>query len=120
MTRGYGLDSFLPWLIVTHKTYPSDRAHRMPIITPAYPSVCSAGNIRASQRLKNLTEVLYTFSHGFSASYLGREIVERILFGKTAWDELWAKHDFFHRYHNYLQVVASAVGLAKSNLKFAN
>ena len=40
----------------------------------------------------------------------GREIVERILFGKTAWDELWAKHDFFHRYHNYLQVVVSAVG----------
>lgn len=34
--------------------------------------------------------------------------MERILFGKATWEELWAKHDFFHRYHNYLQVVASA------------
>ena len=38
----------------------------------------------------------------------GHEIVERVLFGKATWDELWVKHDFFHRYHNYLQVVASA------------
>lgn len=34
--------------------------------------------------------------------------MERVLFGKATWDELWTKHDFFHRYHNYLQVVAAA------------
>lgn len=28
--------------------YPSDRSHRMPIITPAYPSMCSTHNVTLS------------------------------------------------------------------------
>jgi poly(A) polymerase len=28
--------------------YPGDRAHKMPIITPAYPSMCSTHNVMKS------------------------------------------------------------------------
>lgn len=99
-----------------HQIYPSDRAHRMPIITPAYPSMCSTHNVAASQ----LAVMTQEFKRGISgvcscvalapltSMHQGHEIVERVLFGKATWDELWVKHDFFHRYHNYLQVVASA------------
>lgn len=48
------------------------------------------------------------FVSPLSTQHTGHEIVERVLFGKATWDELWTKHDFFHRYHNYLQVVAAA------------
>ncbi|KAJ7893433.1 Poly(A) polymerase central domain-containing protein [Mycena olivaceomarginata] len=54
------------------RLYPADRSHRMPIITPAYPAMCSTHNVTAA-----------------------------------AWSELFAKHDFFHKYRYYLQVIAS-------------
>jgi poly(A) polymerase len=31
--------------------YPSDRAHRMPIITPAYPAMCATHNVTASTQM---------------------------------------------------------------------
>jgi len=30
------------------KLYPADKYHKMPVITPAYPSICSTHNIIAS------------------------------------------------------------------------
>ena len=39
------------------RAYPGDRAHRMPVITPAYPSMCSTHNVTTST-LKILTEEL--------------------------------------------------------------
>ena len=41
--RAYGS----PWLTVL-QLYPQDRNHRMPIITPAYPSMCATHNVMAS------------------------------------------------------------------------
>ena len=29
------------------------------------------------------------------------------MFNKASWSELFAKHDFFHKYRYYLQVIAS-------------
>lgn len=29
------------------------------------------------------------------------------MFGKANWSELFAKHDFFHKYRYYLQIIAS-------------
>lgn len=33
------------------KLYPGDRSHRMPIITPAYPSMCSTHNVTESTQM---------------------------------------------------------------------
>ncbi|KAJ3505576.1 hypothetical protein NLJ89_g7343 [Agrocybe chaxingu] len=37
----------------------------------------------------------------------GAEIVDRVIVGRAEWSELFAKHDFFHKYRYYLQVIAS-------------
>jgi len=36
------------------------------------------------------------------------EIVDRIMVNKAEWLELFTKHDFFHKYRYYLQVIASS------------
>jgi len=38
-------------LTYVFKIYPADRAHRMPIITPAYPSMCATHNVSQSTQL---------------------------------------------------------------------
>ncbi|KAF8180149.1 Poly(A) polymerase central domain-containing protein [Pholiota molesta] len=78
------------------KLYPADRAHRMPIITPAYPAMCSTHNVTAS------TQMIIT-----EEFKRGAEIVDRVIVGTAEWSELFAKHDFFHKYRYYLQVIAS-------------
>lgn len=37
----------------------------------------------------------------------GSEIVEKVIMGTAQWSELFVKHDFFHKYRYYLQVIAS-------------
>ena len=39
---------------------------------------------------------------------LASEVVERVIVGTAEWSELFKKHDFFHKYRYYLQIVASA------------
>ncbi|KAH8834229.1 polymerase [Flagelloscypha sp. PMI_526] len=79
------------------RLYPSDRAHRMPIITPAYPSMCATHNVSASTQLVMTEE----FKRG-------ADIVDKVIVGTATWSELFAKHDFFHKYKYYLQVIASS------------
>ncbi|PPQ68594.1 hypothetical protein CVT26_003383 [Gymnopilus dilepis] len=86
----------LPVRVWNPKLYPSDRAHRMPIITPAYPAMCSTHNVTAS------TQMIIT-----DEFKRGAEIVDRVIIGTAEWSELFAKHDFFHRYRYYLQIIAS-------------
>ncbi|KAG1877547.1 Poly(A) polymerase [Suillus subluteus] len=71
------------------KLYPADRSHRMPIITPAYPAMCSTHNVTAS------TQMIVT------------EELRKVIVGTASWSELFLKHDFFHKYRYYLQVIAS-------------
>jgi hypothetical protein len=33
--------------------------------------------------------------------------VDKVIVGTTDWSELFAKHDFFHKYRYYLQIIAS-------------
>ncbi|TPX67639.1 hypothetical protein CcCBS67573_g07418 [Chytriomyces confervae] len=74
----------------------SDKAHRMPIITPAYPSMCSTHNVTQS-----------TFSITMEEFKRGYEISDKII-GKTkTWADLMEKHDFFQRYKYYLQIITS-------------
>ncbi|KAJ7926745.1 Poly(A) polymerase central domain-containing protein [Mycena leptocephala] len=77
------------------KLYPSDRAHRMPIITPNYPSMCATHNVSAST-LAILSEQIQN----------GADTVNKVIAGTAPWSELFSKHDFFHRYRNYIQVIA--------------
>ncbi|ORY07740.1 polymerase [Basidiobolus meristosporus CBS 931.73] len=79
------------------KIYLSDKAHRMPIITPAYPSMCSTHNVSQS------TQMVMTAEFKRAA-----DLVDKIMIGKAQWPELFEKHDFFFKYKWYLQVIASS------------
>jgi len=37
----------------------------------------------------------------------GADIVDKVIVGSVEWSELFAKHDFFHKYRYYLQIIAS-------------
>jgi poly(A) polymerase len=78
------------------KLYPADRSHRMPIITPAYPAMCSTHNVTAS------TQMIVT-----EEFKKGADIVDKVIVGTASWSELFQKHDFFHKYRYYFQVIAS-------------
>ncbi|ODN73700.1 hypothetical protein, variant [Cryptococcus amylolentus CBS 6039] len=75
-----------------------DQAHRMPVITPAYPSMCSTHNITASTMSIIRKEMLRAM-----------QITDEILKNPgTTWQPLFEKSDFFSMYKTYVQVVASA------------
>lgn len=64
----------------------------MPIITPAYPSMCSTHNVMHS------TQTVMTSEFRKSAAIVDKIIVK---YGNNAigdWSELFEKHDFFHQY----------------------
>ena len=77
--------------------YAADKAHKMPVITPAYPSMCSTHNVTASTK--------YVTTEEFKR---GVEITEKIFLGSATWNDLFEKNDFFHRYKYYLQIIASS------------
>ncbi|CDZ97133.1 poly polymerase [Phaffia rhodozyma] len=85
--------------------YPGDRAHLMPIITPAYPSMCSTHNVMHS------TKSIMTAEFRKAAV-----IVDKIMVKSSNdpaggdWSELFEKHDFFQSYRYYLQIMSSASG----------
>ena len=79
------------------KIFPRDRLHLMPVITPAYPSMCATHNVS----LSTLSVMREEFARG-------AEIVMNIEQGKAAWQELFEKSDFFYRYKYYLEIVARA------------
>ncbi|GAA5857214.1 hypothetical protein JCM8547_009376 [Rhodosporidiobolus lusitaniae] len=89
------------------KLYPSDRSHRMPIITPAYPSMCSTHNVTLS------TQQIMTAEFKRAA-----EIVDKVFVGTAPWSELFRSHDFFSKYRYYLQITASS-GSADVQLKWS-
>ncbi|KAL0950111.1 hypothetical protein HGRIS_010109 [Hohenbuehelia grisea] len=89
------------------KLYPSDRLHRMPIITPAYPAMCSTHNVTAS------TQMIMT-----EEFKKGSEIVDHVMIGRASWSDLFSKHDFFHKYRYYLQIIAST-GSTDLQIKWA-
>ncbi|KAI9482880.1 MAG: Poly(A) polymerase central domain-containing protein [Benjaminiella poitrasii] len=79
------------------KQYPADKSHRMPIITPAFPSMCATHNVTDSTR----DIMLHEFRRA-------GDIVERIMIGTGKWEELFVESDFFQNYNHYLQIVASS------------
>ncbi|ERF72549.1 hypothetical protein EPUS_02831 [Endocarpon pusillum Z07020] len=78
--------------------YSGDKKNLMPVITPAYPSMCATFNISKSGKTIILKELKR-----------GEEIVKKIVEGKSPWSALFDRHTFFtqdHRY--YLNVISSS------------
>ena len=78
--------------------YSGDKKNLMPIITPAYPSMCSTYNMTKSGKRVILRE----FERG-------AKIADSIFDGNGKWSDLFAKHSFFTKdFRYYLSVIASA------------
>lgn len=75
----------------------SDRKNIMPIITPAFPSMCATYNISKSGKAIILREL-----------ERGGQITNRIFAGKASWSDLFKKHSFFTADHKYYLAVTAA------------
>ena len=101
--------------ILISQLYSGDRAHRRPIITPAYPAICVTHNVTASTQMviteecqKGAPETLAGYlNKRFLHSLSGADIVNKVMLGTADWTELFAKHDYFHKYKYYLKIIAS-------------
>jgi poly(A) polymerase len=72
----------------------------MPIITPAYPSMCATHNITMSTKKIILKELKR-----------GGDICDKIFLGQLSWKDLFERHSFFtNGYKYYLSVVSSSRG----------
>ena len=78
--------------------YSGDKRNIMPIITPAYPSMCATYNISKSGKSIILKEL-----------ERGNDIVQKIFENKLQWKDLFQRHTFFTADHKYyLNVVVSS------------
>lgn len=76
----------------------SDCNHLMPIITPAFPSMCATHNITPSTKKVIAKELIRA-----------RDISGKIFDGKLAWSALFEKHSFFTKdYKYYLSIVCAS------------
>lgn len=79
--------------------YTGDKKNIMPIITPAFPSMCATYNISKSGKKVILRELKR-----------GGEITSKIFSGKAQWSDLFKKHTFFTADHKYyLSITASSL-----------
>ena len=70
----------------------------MPIITPAYPSMCATHNISMSTK-KIITKELEKAG----------DLVDKIFTGQLQWKDLFARHTFFTQgYKYYLSIIAAS------------
>lgn len=90
------------------KLYPHDRQHKMPVITPAYPSMCATHNITNSTQKIILKEL-----------QRGADVMTKITSGEGKWDDLLKRHTFFHDYKFYLCVIAATYSSDEDHLKWS-
>ncbi|CAG7983720.1 unnamed protein product [Penicillium salamii] len=80
------------------KIYHGDRFHLMPIITPAYPSMCATHNISHSTKNVILREL-----------NRGGDMVDKVFMKQLSWEDLFVRHTFFtNDYKYYLSITASS------------
>eukprot|EP00761_Pharyngomonas_kirbyi_P006866 gb/GECH01006875.1/.p1 GENE.gb/GECH01006875.1/~~gb/GECH01006875.1/.p1 ORF type:complete len:577 (+),score=122.15 gb/GECH01006875.1/:1-1731(+) len=90
-------DETLGFPVWNPKAYSQDRRHKMPIITPAYPSMNSTHNVSES-----------TLSVMKSEFERGKKITTEIETGQNKWYKLFEETEFLVNYANYLEVRVSA------------
>lgn len=100
-------DGPLPVRIWNPKLYGQDKGHRMPVITPAYPSMCATHNITASTQEIIMQEMQRALV-----------IMNEIQVGQKQWKDLFVKHDYFYRYKYYLTIIASSRGTYEEHVKW--
>jgi poly(A) polymerase len=76
--------------------YPSDGYHKMPVITPAYPSMCSTHNVSES----TMKVMIQEFERA-------DEIANRVYY-TGPWSDLFETSDFFYKYECYISIHASS------------
>ncbi|OCK81606.1 poly(A) polymerase Pap [Lepidopterella palustris CBS 459.81] len=80
------------------QVYRGDNLHLMPIITPAFPSMCATHNITHSTKNVIVREL-----------QRGKTLANEILAGKKSWKDLFDRHTFFTSdYKYYLSVVSAS------------
>ncbi|ROT38844.1 Poly(A) polymerase [Sodiomyces alkalinus F11] len=80
------------------KLYKGDQFHLMPIITPAYPSMCATYNITKSA----MTVIQRELQRGC-------EITDSVMMSKQPWSDLFVKHAFFTSdYKHYISVITTS------------
>ncbi|MCJ1285256.1 polynucleotide adenylyltransferase [Xylographa opegraphella] len=87
------------------KIYPGDRYHLMPIITPAYPSMCATHNITLSTK-KIISRELER----------GGDIVDKIFTHQLEWKDLFSRHTFFTKGYKYYLGINSASSSKEAQL----
>jgi poly(A) polymerase len=87
----------LPVRVWNPKIHKGDSFHLMPVITPAYPSMCATFNITRSSMAIIQQELRR-----------GLKISEDIMMGKQPWSALFVKHTFFTRDYKFYMTVTSA------------
>ncbi|KAL2886211.1 Poly(A) polymerase pla1 [Ceratocystis lukuohia] len=90
------------------QVYKADQYHLMPIITPAYPSMCATYNITESSK-KIINRELNR----------GGEIADEIVTGQKPWSELFVKHTFFTTGYKYYLAVTSASTTKEAHKKWS-
>ncbi|PSK57285.1 hypothetical protein B9Z65_427 [Elsinoe australis] len=79
------------------RIYPGDARHLMPIITPAYPSMCATHNITTS-----------TFAVINKELVRADELTTQICNGQKHWKDLFERHTFFTQGYKYYLAIISA------------
>lgn len=88
---------FVSWLTFS-QIYYNDGLHIMPIITPAYPSMCATHNVTYST-MEVINRELQR----------GGIITDQIKRNKAQWKDLFAKHTFFTQgYKYYLSIISAS------------
>lgn len=87
------------------KIYKGDGYHLMPIITPAYPSMCATFNITHSSKAIIQKELDHFANQ-----------VDQIMLGKVPWKSLFVKHTFFTQDYKYY-IIVNAASTTKENSK---
>ncbi|CAK7203434.1 polynucleotide adenylyltransferase [Sporothrix eucalyptigena] len=99
-------DGPLPVRVWNPKVYRGDQFHIMPIITPAYPSMCATYNISQSS-LAIIKRELEKAS----------ETAQMIMAGRQPWKDLFVKHTFFTSdFKYYISVISSSTDKESQNV----
>jgi poly(A) polymerase len=90
------------------QVYGGDRAHLMPIITPAFPSMCATHTVMPS--------TLRIMKEEFGRA---DKILQHIFSGTKDWDSLFERHSFFTKDHKYYLSVVAASRNKEANSTFS-